>query len=373
MRNYNLKDKYFSKMEMYDGGAMFIGAYVLQLLLQFIFSIILVTTKVAESFTTSFAGICIVAVLNEIAMIATPLAYSKIRSTNLFADMGVKVKMSAWQVLTIIAIAGVTIAAFAPIANGFVNLVVMTGYDQSAMAEIEVNSVGKFFIALFIMCILPAICEELLYRGMIGRAFADKGYIFAVFMSGLFFALMHGNPIQLIHQFFLGCVCCAVYFLTRSFWSAVIVHFFNNFIAILGNFIGFLVGKQLAYKWWVGLIISIAGICALGGLFFLLYKLCVARRKKEDFENNRVFANVAEKEIGVLFESKTEVEAYELDKSILDKQLDECANEEMKEVLRGTRKEESAAVRKKNKLSLIYSLVIAIAIWILNTALNYLS
>lgn len=371
MRNYNLKNKYFSKLELYDGGAMFIGAYVLQLLLQFVFSIILVTTKVAESFTTTFAGICIVAVLNQIAMFITPLAYSKIRSTNLFADVGIKVKMSVWQILTIIAIAGVTIAAFAPIANGFVNLVIMTGFNPGP--AIEINSIGKFFIALFIMCILPSICEELLYRGMIGRAFADKGYIFAIFMSGLFFALMHGTPIQLIHQFFLGCVCCAVYFLTRSFWAAVIVHFMNNFIAIFGNYMGNLAGKQLTYPWWAAIIISIAGLCALAGFFFLLYKLSVKRRQKEDFENNRPFANNAEKEIGVLFESPVEVEAYEMDKAVLDKQVAECANEEMKEVLRGTRKEELSAVKKKNKLSLIYSLVIALAIWILNTILNYLT
>lgn len=372
MRNYNLKKGVFSKLEIYDGGAMFIGAYVLQILLQFVFSIILLTTKVAKEFNTSFAGICIFAVLNQIAMILTPLAYSKIRSTNLFKDMGIKTKIGVLQIVTVVAISIFTIAAFSPIANGFVSLIIKSGYDTSSMGGLDVTSVGTFFIALFVMCILPAICEEFLYRGMIARAFADTNYIFAIFMSGLFFALMHGNPIQLVHQFFLGCVCAAVYFLTRNIWAAVVIHFTNNLIAILGNYIGNLVGKELTYSWWIGIIVSVVGLIALVGLFYALYLLSKKRRAAENFENKRAFANIAEKEIGTLFESETEVEAVELDNSVMASQLAECSNEQMREVLKSSQREEKAGVRKKNKLSLIYALVIALAVWILNTVLNYI-
>lgn len=372
MRNYNLKTGQFCKLEVYDGNAMFIGEYVMQLLLQFMFAMLLVFTNVSKGFTSTLAGICIVAVLNQMAMIVTPLAYSKIRSTNVFKDMGFKTKIGATQILTLVLISICTILAFSPLANWFIQLIELTGFKTENIASLQINKLWEFFVALIVMCILPAICEEILFRGMMARSFADKGYIFAIFMSGMFFAIMHGNPVQLIHQFFLGCVCAAVYFMSGSIWAAIIVHFTNNFVAVLGNYIGNATNANLEFSWWIGLIMLIVGLASLTGAFLLFYKLSVKRRQQKQYDNQKEFGNIAEKQLGNLFESEKEVEAFELDKSILEKQMQECTDQEMQEVLLNTRKEELAGVKKKNKLSMIYALLLGIVIWIINTVLLYL-
>ena len=61
------------------------------------------------------------------------------------------------------------------------------------------------YIVLF--AILPAICEELIFRGVIfnglRKNFSDT---FAVIFSALLFALMHSSVMQLAYPFIMGII-----------------------------------------------------------------------------------------------------------------------------------------------------------------------
>lgn len=373
MKIYNINSKKLPLLEVYDGAAIFIGAYITQIFLQFAFSLMLALTGVDISFTKTMVGICMLASINQIALLATPFLFSKIRSVNLVKDCGYNRGFSPIQGILFVLIAVSTIVAFAPIANYFVSFIEDTGYNMSGIATLEIKTVGQMIAGLIFMCVLPAVCEELIYRGMLVRAFGDKGIIFAIIMSSLFFSIMHGSPVQLIHQFFLGGVCAIVYVMTRSLWSAVVVHFVNNSIAIVGNYINNVTGKtQLALPLYINIIMIVGGLIVLVGLLFLLYKISYERKKKEDTQPLASNSTLQQK-LAYLFATQQEKECYAFDQQLLNEQLEQCETSEAKEILLATKSEEKSKMAKRNRMAVIFALVIGLAVWILNTVVGYLT
>ena len=97
----------------------------------------------------------------------------------------------------------------------------------------DLTNFGTFLLALFTVCVLPAIGEELLFRGVFVTALKEKGEATAILFSALIFALMHFNLAQLIHQFIVGLVLGYVYVKTKNLIYCMVIHFVNNAVAIV--------------------------------------------------------------------------------------------------------------------------------------------
>lgn len=366
MRKYCNNSNSLTVLELYDGGAMFIGSYVLQILLQFVFSFVLITTDVGVDFTSSTLGICILSVINEFSMFITPFLYSKIKGEKLYVGVGLNKRLGIKRTGLALGLAIATVMAFAPLANAFVALIIKSGYDTSSMTSLAINSWGTYVVGIIFLCALPAVCEEFLYRGMISRALGDKGMIFGILMSSLLFALMHGSPIQLVHQFFLGCVCAIIYYSSRNLRACMIVHFTNNFIAITGNFILFKTGKiDFALNWWQSLIVTVVGLAMLAVAIVAYYKLSNPRRA----------IDVKDIEGGLKegFYTQAENQAFESERQAIIEQAEQCSSDEEREILFEAKADEKKKLNKKGRLAMIYALILAIGVWVINTVTNYLS
>lgn len=94
-------------------------------------------------------------------------------------------------------------------------------------------STNGFFINIIIAALLPAICEEILFRGVIMTS--QKNYGFgAILISAVYFTLMHHDISSFLGILLLGIVLGMATELTGSVYAAMIVHFFNNaFVFIL--------------------------------------------------------------------------------------------------------------------------------------------
>ena len=80
MTTTEFNGKKLFRWEPSDGSAVFLGSYVLKLLLQVIIVIVLGVTDVDPDFSKTIAYACIITSSNEIAFLLTPLAYGKIKS-----------------------------------------------------------------------------------------------------------------------------------------------------------------------------------------------------------------------------------------------------------------------------------------------------
>lgn len=80
--------------------------------------------------------------------------------------------------------------------------------------------------------LLPAFCEELLFRGILCAEYENRGILYASFLSSLFFAFLHFDLSALPVYLFAGLLLAAVRYVTRSTVAAMIVHLGYNLFGI---------------------------------------------------------------------------------------------------------------------------------------------
>lgn len=106
--------------------------------------------------------------------------------------------------------------------------------SQYEMIEEFLRTDGVIWFALFHVAVVPAFCEEILFRGYILRAFEKSwGISAAIVVSGIVFGLFHLQLGNLMPLATLGIILAVMTWLSGSLWPAVAAHFINNGSAVL--------------------------------------------------------------------------------------------------------------------------------------------
>lgn len=80
--------------------------------------------------------------------------------------------------------------------------------------------------------ILPAFCEELVFRGILCAELEKYGIAYASVLSAVFFAFLHFDLAALPVYLFAGLLLCVVMYVTRSTIAAMVVHLGYNLFGI---------------------------------------------------------------------------------------------------------------------------------------------
>ncbi|MBP3370791.1 MAG: CPBP family intramembrane metalloprotease [Clostridia bacterium] len=83
--------------------------------------------------------------------------------------------------------------------------------------------------------ILPAICEELIFRGILCYEYENGGVFRAVVFSSVFFALLHFNPVNILVYLFSGIILALILYASRSLIGAMLTHFIYNIFGLFGQ------------------------------------------------------------------------------------------------------------------------------------------
>ncbi len=83
--------------------------------------------------------------------------------------------------------------------------------------------------------VLPAICEEFVYRGILCHEYERGGVLRAILLSSLFFALLHFNIQNFPVYLFAGIILAVTMYATRSLIGAISAHFLYNIFGIFGQ------------------------------------------------------------------------------------------------------------------------------------------
>ncbi len=212
--------------------------------------------------------LCIGSALTELSFLIAALSISKFNKVNYLSASGVKVSTPWWTYVGAIVISILVLVLLNPIINCWQVLLDTIGH-QSSEIPITVDTVANLFLALTLYALIPAICEEALFRGVILNGLRKYGVLPAVLISASFFALMHMNLVQFPYTFCLGIVFGLVVYYTRNLWLSVIMHFVNNAsVLIIGYFT-----LNIEYTFvWYDILIGIAGLLLCGVLVYFLIK-----------------------------------------------------------------------------------------------------
>ena len=144
--------------------------------------------------------------------------------------VGLSGGISARNVGLVVLLACLALVSYVLVVQGFGDVLAYLGFRARAGAGPQ--GIAQYIAAVFGLCLLPAVIEELLFRGFVLRGFLPLGRGAAVVASALLFTFFHFNPEQTVYQFALGIVLALVVLKTGNLVYAMIFHFLNNFFIV---------------------------------------------------------------------------------------------------------------------------------------------
>lgn len=240
----------------------------------------------------------------EAVFIVSSIIVSATRNVEFVKATTYNKKFSSKTALLAVAISAICMFGFSSLTNVFVYSLQKLGYTSS-LGSMNISSFGMYIFFVFLMCVVPAVFEETLFRATILNGMREKGKTYAVFMSALIFMLMHGGPDQTIHQFILGVILGYVFVYTGSIWVTVLIHFLNNFYAVTALYImqakstgASEVAEEIPS--WGSLAVTLVVGLAIASIAGYLIYLCIAGmikvRKSDEKKQHEKFDALLEKD-----------------------------------------------------------------------------
>ena len=117
-----------------------------------------------------------------------------------------------------------------PLWEQFLDQIQLGDLKEMGLAETMRQLNGAMLpLLLFFLAVVPAIGEEWMLRGLIGRGLVARwGVVPGVILTSMLFAAMHVDPPHVVAVFPIGVIVHYVYLTTRSFWMPILYHFLNN-------------------------------------------------------------------------------------------------------------------------------------------------
>ena len=165
----------------------------------------------------------------------------------------------------------------------------MKSKEDGAMATTEallkMDHIGTYLLNIILIGILPAVCEEMMFRGAIqrtlGRIFSNPHV--AIWFSAFVFSAIHLQFYGFLPRFLFGAGFGYIYFWTRSLWYSIFAHFLNNTYSVTAawymqkNNIPLSESDKTTHFQWYGYVISVV-------LTVLLFKFLKNKTSKADGE-----------------------------------------------------------------------------------------
>jgi len=142
---------------------------------------------------------------------------------------------NVWQVTGLAVL--LTVAVFPTVTFlGWLNSFVPAPDFMVEMQESMMELITKFLqsenaliLGILHIGIVPAICEEIMYRGYVQRSLEKSGGIWmAIIVSGLIFGAYHLQITNILPLSFLGIMLAYITYISNSLIPAIVAHFVNN-------------------------------------------------------------------------------------------------------------------------------------------------
>lgn len=149
----------------------------------------------------------------------------------------------------------------------------MKAYEESAAALTErflqADNAWQLLLNIGLMALLPAMAEELSFRGTLQQILGNKHL--AIWVTAFIFSAIHMQFYGFVPRMLMGAMFGYLFVWAGTLWIPVVMHFTNNGLAVVAFYI---FGSENSYAdtigagatWWLGVISLI--LTSLGLLIF---------------------------------------------------------------------------------------------------------
>ena len=143
---------------------------------------------------------------------------------------------------------------------------------------LQVDTIGGLLGNLLVIALIPAIGEELTFRGVLQQAMTRrcKNAHVAIILSAAIFSFIHFQFYGFLPRMFLGIILGYMFYYSGSIWTSILMHFINNGSAVA---VAYLEHKGLMDVDWEhfgatsNVWIMVASVIVTAGLIFLSAKI----------------------------------------------------------------------------------------------------
>ena len=131
--------------------------------------------------------------------------------------------------------------AFLVLAALWTVLIKTSASEKYLVKDVGATHAGTWGVlaSCFVLCVIAPFCEEFLFRGFIFGALRNwRGPVVAAVITGMLFGAVHvgsAPAVDLVPLAVLGMILCAVRQITGSLYPGIVMHLFNNAIALVVN------------------------------------------------------------------------------------------------------------------------------------------
>lgn len=152
-------------------------------------------------------------------------------------------------------------------------------------AFLQTNTIAGLVVNLFIVALVPAIGEELLFRGALLKLFTNisRNIHVAVFFTAFLFAAIHFQFYGFLPRFFIGLILGYSFVITGNLWVPIFVHFVNNSASVIVYY--------LHYNGYINVPMEDFGtadspVYIIGSLLISIWLMVIVGRRKGLWFNN---------------------------------------------------------------------------------------
>ena len=240
-------------------------------------------------------------------------------------------------------------------------------------SSVPLANFGQFLLSVLFFAVVPAVVEELLFRGLIFNGLKNSFNIkVAVILSSIIFALIHFSVFQTVYQLILGVVLSLTLLFTNSLLLTMLMHFLNNFLIAFISYLSH--GKSIfefanfgVLEIILSIVIFLVGVATVCFIFYFIKRLVKDGKNskiKEDEINGKANLKKDKTSVEINFEKdgSKEIINSKLNKqgksSVSDNKIKVAPNDELDTP--------NSVTRESIALSCI-GVFIALVLWCINS------
>ncbi len=289
--------------------------------------------------------------------------YCRKTKVNVFKASEINFKFEWLKLLTIVVMAVTSVFLISPIISLLNYGFSLINYDPSNELPYVMDNAWRLIAGIITMAVLPAICEELLFRGLIFKGLQEKfNPHIAIVISAAMFTLLHGSLQQTVYQFILGMMLGYAMYYGKSIIYPMLLHFVNNLVVVISSFCYTLRGVDVnvdpvynsALDYILPVLYFILAAVIIVGLIFVLRYL-----------ENRNKQNVVEEGLEI------KLPANNLENEIKKEENVETTEGDNNIIVEEPKVEETKNLTKSDKIFLYGSLGLGLFLWLTNTIMQF--